>query len=99
MEIEEDWIIDKNGIAKDHWIDLISDSYEDGSHWLHACAKWDGCVHLDIARNVPFSKEYGFHGQKRDESACDDYIHICDLDKFISKLQKLKEICVKHFNN
>lgn len=92
----KDWIGDQNGILEDHVIELRGD-VSGRDYWLHARVKFDGCVHLHMAGNMPFSKEYGFHDQERREHACDAYIHICDLDDFIERLIKLREVAKKHF--
>jgi hypothetical protein len=54
--------------------------------------KWDGCVDYRI----------GFNGVKASEDNTGEnsqYIHICDIDEMIEKLQALKEYGKKHFNN
>lgn len=47
--------------------------------------KWDGCIEL-----IKY-----FNGEKED---CDQ-IHICDLDDFILRLQELRDLGAKYFNN
>ena len=100
-EIKNKWVEDPNGISENHWIDLIYKQEEEDelSHWAHACVKWDGCIHFDKASNVPFSKEYGFHNGNRNKEACDDYIHICDIDDFIKMLEALKQKAIEHFKD
>lgn len=44
----------------------------------------------------------GFNGIKPSEDKTGEnsqYIHICDIDEMITKLQSLKEYGKKHFNN
>jgi len=71
--------------------------------WWEAFVRWDGCFNLHQAGNVPFSDEYGhswgtcWNGKERDPVACDDYIHICDLDDYIKRLQTLRDEAVKYF--
>ncbi len=95
------WKDKPNGTKESHWIDLIyQDGHEeDDNHWMAASVKWDGCIHLSTAGNVPFCKEYGDANGKRDEAACDDYIHICNIDDYIKKLLQLKDAAVKHFGD
>lgn len=83
----EEWIDDPKGDKGEGWIDLIYQSYKDGSHWVNAGVKFDGCVHFRKAYNSPFPKE--------DEDQ--DYIHICDIDEMIKQLTLLKEAASKHF--
>lgn len=47
--------------------------------------KWDGCVdyRVEWATNAGES----------------DYIHICDIDEMIAKLQEIKRLGAEHFNN
>lgn len=47
--------------------------------------KWDGCIDYTV-KNV------------MDESQ-GDYIHICDIDRAIEKLEALREIGIKHFGD
>lgn len=93
------WKNNPDGKTEKHWLDVISDDIEDGEnyHWWHAAIKWDGCIHLNHAGNVPYSKEHGFVNQQRDLEACDDYIHICDLNDYIERLIALREFAKKHF--
>jgi hypothetical protein len=54
--------------------------------------KWDGCIDLRM----------GMNGYKPSEDTTGEnhqYIHICDIDEMIAKLQALKEYGKKHFNN
>jgi hypothetical protein len=89
------------GNATDAYIDLAYDVNEEGDYWMHASPKWDGCIHLYQASNVPFSEEFGtpISNKQRDEVSCDDYIHICDLDDYIKKLLKLRKFCKNYFKN
>jgi len=59
---------------------------------IQARLKWDGCIDF----------KYGHNGIKPSEDATGsntDYIHICDIDDMIKKLQGLKEYGQKHFKN
>lgn len=93
------WKNDPNGKIEKHWLDVVSADIEDEEdyHWWHATVKWDGCIHLDHAGNFPFSKEDGLSNEKRATEACDDYIHICDLDDYIKRLIALRDFAEKHF--
>lgn len=89
---KEEWIDDPNGKKSEAWIDLIFNHYADGTHWVHAGIKFDGCVHLRKAYNSPFPK----NGDREEDQ---DYIHICDIDEMIKELTLLKEMAIKHFGN
>lgn len=49
-----DWQRDPKGVTENHWIDLISDVDENGEYWWKCYVKWDGCLQIDRAFNVPF---------------------------------------------
>ena len=48
---------------------------------------FDGCVHIERYTNGTISEDNR------------DYIHICDLDKFIQELQEVKDKALKHFGS
>lgn len=71
----------------------VSDEAVPGS-WWKADIRWDGCIHFSHAGNAPFHPLY----ENREAAhACDDYIHICDLDEMIARLQALKVAAQDHF--
>jgi len=51
-------------------------TFWDGEGWYRAEVKWDGCVHFWRYHNAPGEDE--------------DYLHICDLDDLILRLQQLR---------
>jgi hypothetical protein len=69
----------------------------DPDGWYEAVVKWDGCIHFHHAGNVPFRDDFGHSTTARDKHACDDYIHLCDLDDMIARLQALREVAVGYF--
>lgn len=80
--------------TKDHWLELVEvESQPDGTEdiWQRIVVKWDGCIHYRRYYNTPAN----FPG--RDPRYGDDYLHICELDKFIKQLQKVKEMAKAHF--
>lgn len=96
------WIADPDGTNEDHWLDAIlidnvGTQYEDQSeYWCKAAIKWDGCIHFETSGNIPFSTK---ERMKRSKGACDDYIHICDLDQHIRDLIALRKLAKKHFKD
>ena len=74
-----DWKIAK---AEPHWLEVQSEVGEDGTHWWSASVKWDGCVDLHRAHNVPF----GLPDREKDHMAFSSDMHICDLDDCIESL-------------
>lgn len=44
--------------AKSHWLSLASEVGDDGLHWWSASVKWDGCVEIHRAHNVPLGIIY-----------------------------------------
>jgi hypothetical protein len=87
---DTDWKVEK---AESHWLQLNAEVGDDGTHWWSASVKWDGCIDLHRAHNVPF----GVPGRDNDHMAMSSDMHICDLDDFIEKLQKLRGIAIAHY--
>lgn len=54
--------------------------------------KWDGCIVYRKAWN-------GFKPNEDETGENTNYIHICDIDEMIAKLESLKRIGAKHFDN
>jgi hypothetical protein len=54
--------------------------------------KWDGCVDYQMGSN-------GIKPSEDPSGENTTYIHICDIDEFIEKLQALKAFGKKHFDN
>jgi len=54
--------------------------------------KWDGCIDYRIGWNgiKPCEDETGYNT---------NYIHICDIDEMIEKLQAIKDYGRNHFKN
>lgn len=67
--------------------DIYTATFEDPDGWYEAFVKWDGCIDLTRYFNTPLSVERGKDRNSDDEC----YIHICDLDDFIARLQKLRD--------
>ena len=87
---ETDWKTEK---AETHWLELTSEGDETGLHWWSATVKWDGCVDLHRAHNVPFGTE----GRDEDHMAFSSDMHVCDLDELIERLQKLRDRAKAHY--
>lgn len=64
--------------------------------WWKASVRWDGCVHLYKAGNVPFVGEEGSPHRKK-EGACDSYMHVCCVNDLIELLTELQEKAQEHF--
>lgn len=61
----------------------------DPDGWYRACALESGCVDLYRYFNAPI----GSNPSEEDT----DYLHICDLDDMIRRLQSLRDIIGEHF--
>lgn len=85
--------------SESHWLQLREPCPEPGKDytWHEAIVKWDGCVHFHQAGNIPFDEHYGRSDKERPHPAVDDYIHICDVDDMIARLQALKAAALEHF--
>lgn len=54
--------------------------------------KWDGCIDYMMSFN-------GFKPSEDTTGENTQYLHICDIDEMIEKLQALKKYGKEHFNN
>lgn len=70
--------------TEEHWLEV-----RDPEGWWSASVKWDGCVHLN--RYAPHPVDASRPGDEP------DYLHICDLDEVIERLQAIKALALKHF--
>lgn len=64
---------------------------DDPNGWFTAWTSSDGCVHLHRVHNVPLPID-----EENDQQIV-DYLHICDLDAMIERLQALKATALEHF--
>ena len=58
--------------------------FEEPGGWYAATVKPDGCVDLRRYYNLPLHEP----GRDADD---EDYLHICDIDDLISRLQALRD--------
>lgn len=77
-----------------HWLEIVA---TDG--WRRAIFKWDGCIHYYRIFNTPIEQngEPIRSFEKAEEEDDTSYIHICDIDEEIARLQALKAIGTKFF--
>ncbi len=63
--------------------------------------RWDGCCNLSVAVNAPFAAFDKNHKPKEGSprGAWIDGLHICDLRKFIERLQEALEEACDHFGD
>ena len=62
------------------------DVEEDGSVWWQFYVKWDGCIEIYRAFNIPFDMQEGYD----ENNACN--MHICDLSDFIKLLEEVRDV-------
>ena len=82
--------------TNDHWLELLDCELADldkNSVWSRAEIRLDGCIHYHEYGNLP----YLLDPERKDEGCCDDYIHICNIDDHIKRLQDLRDIAREHF--
>ena len=72
-------------LTEDHWLEVV-----DPEGYYEAVVKWDGCVHLYM-HDSPIGED------DEGEDGGTEYLHICELDELIDRLQALKEIALQHF--
>ena len=65
----------------------------DSEGWASAIIKWDGCINLRRYANTPLE-----HRKPNEEDPCDEYVHICDIDRYIAELQALKLKALEYFS-
>ncbi len=63
---------------------------KDPDGWYYAQVKWDGCVQYFRYYNTPMGVDI------ENDKDC-DYIHICSVDEEIARLQALKRMAYKYF--
>lgn len=82
----EKWSGENNAIS----LRLTDEEYGD----TEAHIKWDGCI--DYRQ---YSNGFSPNDPESIEKAenC-DYIHICDIDQMILKLQEIKKVAEQHFS-
>ena len=78
------WEIDREK-TEDHWLEL-----KDPDGWYQATVRWDGCIHYERVYNAPLPIT-GEHPQSS------DYIHFCDIDSEIERLEKLRDMAREFF--
>lgn len=64
----------------------------DPEDWYEACVKWDGCVNFYQAYNEPLPEKI----TTLDTSDI-SYIHICNLEDHIKRLQDIHKKALEHF--
>jgi hypothetical protein len=81
---EKHWVVDEEE-TRPYWLDV-----HDPNGWFKAIVTTDGCIHLNRYHNIPLP-------EVEDERQLTDYLHICDLDDMIARLQSLKTVAQAHF--
>jgi len=66
------------------WLSLV-----DKHNALELGVKFDGCIHWRQYHN----------GTMGEEDPDSDYLHICDIDEMIKRLQEVREHALKHFGD
>ncbi len=74
--------------TEDYFLEL-----EDPEGWWKAGIKWDGCVNLWQYNNLSLDEDR----ERKSQQCLDHYIHICDIDDAIKRLEAIKAAAVKHF--
>lgn len=92
------WMLNPNKTSEEYHGCFIGD-LDDYGHWYEVTVKWDGCIHFNKAGNSPFSEYYGFSSDIKRENECDDYIHICDLERHILLLTELLKEAKEYFTS
>lgn len=82
----EDWSGDNNAIS----IRMVDEEYANTEVYI----KWDGCIDFRQYSNG-FSPDDPDSKEKEDNC---DYIHICDINEMIEKLQGIKRVAEEHFS-
>ena len=80
----EDW---ENNFVDEGGYGLMFLELKDPEGWWAASVRYDGCINLNRYFNEPNDAD----------PSNTDYIHICDLDDFIERLQALKLLAQVRF--
>lgn len=64
---------------------------KDPEGWRSARVRWDGCVHYYRYFNTPLGMD------AKNDNEENNYIHICDIDEEIARLQSLKRLATNWF--
>lgn len=64
----------------------------DPEGWYSARVKWDGCVDFYRYMNIPLERR-----ELGEEDECDCYIHICNIDDMIKRLEALREQATAYY--
>ena len=90
----EKWPFWRVRTSGQHWLEVVDGAYgyyADGTPleggWS-AQVRGDGCTHLYFHNTI---------GERPGEPEEPDYIHICDLEDHIKRLQKLQELAREHY--
>jgi hypothetical protein len=86
-----EWQVDPDKASSEYHLQL-----RDKQGWHSATAKYDGCVDLWKYHNVPLDSRTNKSEDDHRELA--DYIHYCNIDEEIARLQALKKVAMEYFN-
>lgn len=89
------WDIDKinrmdEGKGEVYSIRLVDTKYREQEAYI----KWDGCI--DFRKYWNDATVDDVHSEEKGHNC--NYIHICDIDDMIKRLQELKEVAKEHFS-
>lgn len=85
-ETKYEWRLFKD---EDTSIFVARDHLGEYGSWYEAHVRFDGCIHFYRQHNSPL--EQNKQGELR------DYLHICDIEDEIDRLQRLKALAVEQF--
>lgn len=85
------WKIIKEKTAS-HWLQMVRDDC-----FSKCSVKFDGCIHYNKIYNTSYNENGEYF--KPEDSECEDYIHICDIDDMIKQLQEIKAMALAHFGD
>lgn len=69
--------------------------FRDPEGWFKATVRADGCIDLWHYHNVPLQSRT--NDEANENMELEDYLHLCDLDDLIARLQSLKARAAEHF--
>jgi hypothetical protein len=81
------WVIDEEK-TQDGWLEVVHPK-----GWYSAIVRDDGCIHFYRYHNVPITDP------EHDDDELTDYLHICDIDEEIRRLQALKTMARRQFGD
>jgi len=95
-DLSPKWIENPRGRVTGDYGNLLWINAREPNGWYVARVKYDGCVDFYRYHNQPCPPECT-GGEEQPHPTMIDYIHLCDIDQEIERLQALKKLAMEKF--